>query len=211
MGKKEFPIFPIPASLIVLFIISCLMSIIWRLSPRTRSFSHDLQYLDIANRLHLDTNATESASRDFGKLVQEIPAAVLHPSSVGDIISLINFSYNAPAPFGVAARGSGHSVRGQAVARGGVVVEMTFLKKCRKSGVRVSANPSSVGFYADVGGEELWIDVLEATLEHGLAPVSWTDYLYLTVGGTLSNGGISGQAFRYGPQISNVHEMDVIT
>ncbi|KAK4396909.1 Cytokinin dehydrogenase 3 [Sesamum angolense] len=35
----------------------------------------------------------------------------------------------------------------------------------------------------------MWIDVLRAGLEHGLAPVSWTDYLYLSVGGTLSNAG----------------------
>jgi len=53
--------------------------------------------------------------------------------------------------------------------------------------------------------------VLHATLERGLSPVSWTDYLYLTVGGTLSNAGISGETFRFGPQISNVFEMDVIT
>ncbi|CAD6339171.1 unnamed protein product [Miscanthus lutarioriparius] len=39
----------------------------------------------------------------------------------------------------------------------------------------------------------------------------WTDYLHITVGGTLSNGGIGGQAFRHGPQISNVHELDVVT
>lgn len=63
----------------------------------------------------------------------------------------------------------------------------------------------------DVGGEQLWIDVLNATLAHGVTPVSWTDYLYITVGGTLSNGGISGQSFRYGPQVSNVVEMDVVT
>ncbi|RVW19906.1 Cytokinin dehydrogenase 3 [Vitis vinifera] len=70
---------------------------------------------------------------------------------------------------------------------------------------------SDMGSYADVGGEQQWIDVLQATLKHGLAPVSWTDYLYLTIGGTLSNAGISGQTFRHGPQISNVYEMDVLT
>ncbi|CAI9782634.1 unnamed protein product [Fraxinus pennsylvanica] len=86
---------------------------------------------------------------------------------------------------------------------------MLSLKKYYKNGngIRVSTS----GNYVDVGGEQLWIDVLNATLEHGLAPVSWTDYLYLTVGGTLSNAGISGQTFLYGPQISNVLEMDVIT
>ena len=63
----------------------------------------------------------------------------------------------------------------------------------------------------DAGGEQLWADVLNATLEHGLAPRVWTDYLHITVGGTLSNGGIGGQTFRHGPQISNVHELDVVT
>jgi FAD/FMN-containing dehydrogenase len=52
---------------------------------------------------------------------------------------------------------------------------------------------------------------LNATLEHGLAPRVWTDYLHITGGGTLSNGGIGGQAFWHGPQISNVHELDVVT
>ncbi|KAL2501272.1 Cytokinin dehydrogenase 3 [Forsythia ovata] len=95
------------------------------------------------------------------------------------------------------------------MAHDGVVVNMLSLKKHYKNGngIRVSTS----GNYADVGGEQLWIDVLNATLEHGLAPVSWTDYLYLTVGGTLSNAGISGQTFLYGPQIGNVLELDVIT
>jgi cytokinin dehydrogenase len=70
---------------------------------------------------------------------------------------------------------------------------------------------SSDKMWVDVGGEQLWIDVLHATLEHGLAPRIWTDYLHITVGGTFSNGGIGGQAFRHGPLISNVHELDVVT
>ncbi|EHA8591298.1 putative Cytokinin dehydrogenase 5 [Cocos nucifera] len=76
--------------------------------------------------------------------------------------------------------------------------------------VRVSQE-GSVLSYVDAGGEQFWIDVLQETLKYGLAPRSWTDYLYLTVGGTLSNAGVSGQAFLHGPQISNVYELDVIT
>ncbi|KAL8040360.1 hypothetical protein ABFX02_10G093000 [Erythranthe guttata] len=104
-------------------------------------------------------------------------------------------------PSSVAARGRGHSVRGQAMTRGGgvVVVDMPSLRGgciCRCGG----------------RGDQLWIDVLRATLKHGLAPVSWTDYLYLSsVGGTLSSAGISGQAFVHGPQINNVLELDVVT
>ena len=53
--------------------------------------------------------------------------------------------------------------------------------------------------YVDANGGEMWIDVLHATLKEGLAPKSWTDYLYLTVGGTLSIVGISSQDFCHGP------------
>ncbi|PKU59212.1 Cytokinin dehydrogenase 2 [Dendrobium catenatum] len=66
--------------------------------------------------------------------------------------------------------------------------------------------------FVDVGGGDVWVDVLHETLKHGLTPRSWTDYLNLTIGGALSVGGIStGQSFKHGPQISNVLELDVIT
>ncbi|KAI3443628.1 hypothetical protein Pfo_000293 [Paulownia fortunei] len=187
---------------VLLFIISYLMCIVAYPGPRTTAQS-------LENGLRNDSDAIRRASNDYGNIIHEIPSAVLYPSSVKDIIDLTKSSNNRPTTFTVAARGRGHSVRGQAMARGGVVVDMTSLSE-NGSGIRVSGN-SSLGFYADVGGEQLWIDVLRATLEHGLAPVSWTDYLYLSVGGTLSNAGISGQAFMHGPQISNVLELDVIT
>ncbi|KAJ6408277.1 hypothetical protein OIU84_011568 [Salix udensis] len=60
-------------------------------------------------------------------------------------------------------------------------------------------------------GGELWINILQETLKYGLAPKSWTDYLHLTVGGTLSNAGISGQAFKHGPQINNIYQLEVVT
>lgn len=157
----------------------------------------------ISSKLINDPDSIKRASTDYGNLVHKTPSAVLHPSSVSDIVDLIKFSNNRSTPLRVSARGRGHSVRGQASARDGVVVEMESL--C--TGVRISP----LGYYADVGGEQMWVDVLRATLEHGLAPVSWTDYLYLSVGGTLSNGGISGQSFLHGPQISNVVELDVVT
>ncbi|RDX71269.1 Cytokinin dehydrogenase 2, partial [Mucuna pruriens] len=97
----------------------------------------------------------------------------------------------------------------------GVVLNMTHLNAFRNgSGILVSpcdGKKSPLGCYVDVGGEQRWIDVLNATLKHGLTPLAWTDYLYLSVGGTLSNAGISGRSFRFGPQISNVLELDVIT
>uniref|UniRef100_A0A2N9EPW5 cytokinin dehydrogenase n=1 Tax=Fagus sylvatica TaxID=28930 RepID=A0A2N9EPW5_FAGSY len=193
--------------MLLLVFLSRLVSTLGKPKPRTQLLPPKLQ-----NRLLADPDSIELASSDYGNMFREIPASVLYPSSINDIESLIKFSHNNSAPFTIAARGQGHSVRGQAMARNGVVVNMPSLKNQRNGfGITVSTNLSMGFFYADVGGEQLWIDVLHATLEHGLAPVSWTDYLYLTVGGTLSNAGISGQTFRYGPQISKVYEMDVIT
>ncbi|XP_062148850.1 cytokinin dehydrogenase 3-like [Alnus glutinosa] len=205
--------FPSTPNFIVLFLIyiSRLMPTVGNPNPWTNLLPAKLQTLQIANRLRDDPDAIRLASSDYGNIVREIPAAVLYPSSLNDIASLIKFAHSSSSPFNIAARGQGHSVRGQAMARNGIVVDMTSLRNHRNGyGITVSWSPS-MGFYADVGGEQLWVDVLHSTLEHGLAPVSWTDYLYVTVGGTLSNAGIGGQTFRYGPQISNVYEMDVIT
>ncbi|GLT47809.1 hypothetical protein SLA2020_214710 [Shorea laevis] len=191
---------------VIFIIISRLIPTIGISRPWTILLPPKLLTLDLAERLSTDPDALDSASHDFGHIVKKNPTAVLYPSSVEDITALIKFAYDHSTPFSIAAKGCGHSTRGQAMVNNGVVVDMTSLK----TGVIVSGDPLS-GFVADVGGEQLWIDVLKATLERGLAPVSWTDYLYLTVGGTLSNAGISGQTFRYGPQINNVYEMDVIT
>ncbi|GMJ15707.1 cytokinin oxidase 3 [Hibiscus trionum] len=200
--------FQIPAYFTAIFIITRLISMI-KISSKPFDVHHkDIKALDIAAKLSVDPAAVEAASLDFGHIVKAIPQAVLHPSTPQDIAALVELSYYNSVPFGIAAKGHGHSVRGQAMVSNGVVIDMKSMKKHRNgTGIRVSTD----GGFADVGGEQLWIDVLNKTLEHGLAPVSWTDYLYLTVGGTLSNAGISGQTFRYGPQISNVLEMDVIT
>ncbi|CAL5015864.1 unnamed protein product [Urochloa decumbens] len=160
---------------------------------------------------------TPSAARDFGAVVTEAPVAIMRPGSAADVARLLAALSSAPgspgrrprarAAVSVAARGAGHSLHGQAQARGGIVVETRALPRA----VEVSSRRDGGGAYADVGGGALWVEVLEECLRAGLAPRSWTDYLYLTVGGTLSNGGISGQAFKHGPQISNVLQLEVVT
>ncbi|XP_030530037.1 cytokinin dehydrogenase 3 [Rhodamnia argentea] len=201
--------YSIVSNFMVVFIISRLLSTVGKSKPPAHSLPSKL-----SNMLRTDPDTISAASADFGNIVRETPAAVLHPSCPEDIAALVRFvcdGSNPSVPFAIAARGRGHSVRGQAMARGGVVVDMTALARHRGGAAIAVSWSRLLGHYADVGGGQLWRDVLEETLRHGLAPVSWTDYLYLTVGGTLSNAGISGQTFRYGPQISNVYEMDVIT
>ncbi|KAM3192023.1 hypothetical protein ACQJBY_069334 [Aegilops geniculata] len=177
-------------------------------APAFGALDDDLLALDIVSKIHIDRSLTARASSDFGHIVEAAPNGVFHPVSPVDIAALIRFSLYQQTPFTVAPRGKGHSSRGQALAPGGIVVDMPSLGR-GDHGHRV--NVSIDGMYVDVGGEQLWFDVLHATLKHGLTPRVWTDYLRITVGGTLSNAGIGGQVFRHGPQISNVHELDVVT
>ncbi|KAL3537598.1 hypothetical protein ACH5RR_000964 [Cinchona calisaya] len=152
-------------------------------------------------------NENEFAARDYGNQYHFLPLAVLHPKSVSDIAITIKHIWQMGplSRLTVAARGHGHSTRGQALADQGIVINMESLRE-QKMQFNTGRFP-----YVDVSASELWIKILHESLKHGLAPKSWTDYLHLTVGGTLSNAGISGQAFRHGPQISNVHELEVVT
>ncbi|XAR63500.1 Cytokinin dehydrogenase [Bertholletia excelsa] len=156
---------------------------------------------------HINFDDVHHAARDFGNQYSFLPLAVLHPKSVSDISSIIKhiWEMGPSSELTVAARGHGHSLQGQAQARRGVVINMESLKQLSMQ-VYTGKFP-----YIDVSGGELWIKILHESLKYGLAPKSWTDYLHLTVGGTLSNAGISGQAFRHGPQISNVHQLEVVT
>ncbi|MQM18785.1 hypothetical protein Taro_051779 [Colocasia esculenta] len=148
------------------------------------------------------------AARDFGGVYQLRPAAVVRPASAEDVAAVVRLAARSPR-LTVAVRGNGHSIYGQAMAAGGVILEM----RPSLSGMELVPGRAPGDHPAvRAGGGALWEDVLHWCVEeHGLAPRSWTDYLGLTVGGTLSVGGISGQAFRYGPQSCNVLELEVVT
>ena len=62
-----------------------------------------------------------------------------------------------------------------------------------------------------VDGGVHWLDLLHGTIDRDLAPPTLTDFLEISVGGTLSVGGIGSQTFRFGPQVENVLELHVVT
>uniref|UniRef100_M4C7Q1 cytokinin dehydrogenase n=1 Tax=Brassica campestris TaxID=3711 RepID=M4C7Q1_BRACM len=172
------------------------------LPPDIRS---SLDSLDLEG--YISFNDVHNASKDFGNRYQLPPLAILHPRSVSDISTMVRHIVHlgSTSNLTVAARGHGHSLQGQSLAHQGVVINMESL---RSPDIKIHKGKQP---YADVSGGESWINILRETLKYGLSPKSWTDYLHLTVGGTLSNAGISGQAFKYGPQINNVYQLEIIT
>lgn len=149
--------------------------------------------------------ATGIARKDFGGMKNSKPLALIRPTTPGDVAQAVRAAAST-SHLTVAARGNGHSINGQAMAEKGLVLDMRAIEDQCFQLVWLDGSP-----YVDVSGGALWEDVLKrCVLQFGLAPRSWTDYLSLTVGGTLSNAGVSGQAFRYGPQTSNVTELEVV-
>ncbi|EPS58008.1 cytokinin dehydrogenase 7, partial [Genlisea aurea] len=143
------------------------------------------------------------AGADFGGLQYTKPLAVVRPSTADDVAKIVRMAGRSPS-LTVAARGNGHSVNGQAMAHRGLVLDMKSLE------IGIDVYPEIL--QADVSGGALWEDVLKRCVSgFRLAPRSWTDYLGLTVGGTLSNAGVSGQTFLHGPQTENVTELEVVT
>lgn len=154
---------------------------------------------DLAGTLDNDENALRWAAHDYGGVVHHLPAAVLRPATTADIGAMVLYAREHGLP--VVPRGQGHSTGGQAQTPGGVVVDMNQL-----NGIH-HVRPDRI--VVDAGAK--WSDVLRATLPHGLTPPVLTDYLELTVGGTLSVGGLGGASHHHGAQTDNVLSLDVVT
>lgn len=149
--------------------------------------------------LRADSATLANAADDFGHVVRDLPRAVLRPGSAEDIATILRFASEHGIP--VTPRGQGHSTYGQAQARDGIVIDMSTLDRVCQIGdghVLVEAGAT-------------WADVLRATLDRGLTPPVLTDYLRLSVGGTLSVGGLGGTSHRYGAQTDTVLALDAVT
>lgn len=149
-------------------------------------------------RLRIDSSARWEGADDFGHLVHRHPVAVLEPGTVSDIAVMLRYCREHGLP--VAARGQGHSTNGQAQVSRGLVVDMGTLRDIQ---VRDG--------HAVVQAGARWSEVLHATLPRGLTPPVLTDYLELSVGGTLSAGGVGGATHHHGAQVDSVVELEVVT
>ncbi|HVY26032.1 MAG TPA: FAD-binding protein [Polyangiaceae bacterium] len=146
------------------------------------------------------TDAASTAARgaDLGNIVFNTPKAVLRPGSVRDIAKMVKFC--AERGIVVAARGQGHATYGQAQAGAGLVIDTTSMQQIHEIG----------SGFAIVDAGCTWRMLLEATLPSQTPPVL-TGFIGLSIGGTLSMGGISGMAYNKGVQVQHVHELTVVT
>jgi cytokinin dehydrogenase len=146
---------------------------------------------------------TDEASRaergtDLGNIIFNTPKAVLRPASIDDVAKMVKFC--SARGIDVAARGQGHATHGQAQARAGLVIDMSSMQQVHELG----------DGFAVVDGGCTWRILLEASLPSQTPPVL-TGFIGLSIGGTLSMGGISGMAYNKGVQVQHVFELTVVT
>ncbi|MCK1736140.1 FAD-binding protein [Bradyrhizobium sp. 138] len=146
-----------------------------------------------------DAESCAAAARDFGHIIHRRPRAVCKPATSGDVADILRWARQQGLK--VAARGQGHATYGRAMAEDGIVLDLGALTAIHR------IEPDHV--VVDAGAT--WHAVLAATLARGLVPPVLTNYLGLSVGGTLAIGGIGGSSSRHGLQTDQVLELDIVT
>lgn len=169
----------------------------WLTSLPENSAAIQIPRLD--GELVTDEESLTEAATDYGHLAHHRPRAVLRPGSVDDVVAVVRFANEHRLT--VAVRGQGHSTFGQAQADGGVVIDSRTLATIHE----IAPDRAVV----DAGVQ--WLDLIRATLTDGVAPPVSTDYLGLSIGGTLCVGGIGGASQHFGTIADNTLELEVVT
>ena len=152
----------------------------------------------ITGELLTDDAAREAASTDFGRLFVRKPGAVVRPASAQDVSTVLMFANQNSLK--VSTRGGGHSQSGQSLSDD-IVLDMTALAEVK------SVDESSIA----CGGGITWRAIVEHLAPLKLSPPVLTNNLDVTVGGTLSTGGLGVASWRHGTQADNCLELEVVT
>lgn len=151
--------------------------------------------------------ATEAFEVDFGRLLQQEPRSVLRPGSVDDIVKIVEYARQCAVKVamngqsGQDGQRESHSLYGQALVDGGIAIDSKPLGTIHHIGDGI----------ADVDAGVRWSSLVTAAMDTGQLPPVVTDFPYLSVGGTLSIGGMGATSHRYGSQGDNVEELQVVT
>ncbi|MBS9532902.1 FAD-binding oxidoreductase [Mycobacterium sp. M1] len=135
----------------------------------------------------------------FNGLIDKRPAVILQCRTRDDVVAAVRYAVDSGLQ--IAVRGGGHSVAGHSASEGGVVIDLSLMRK-------VEVDVEQRVAYVDAGAT--WGDVDRVTSAHGLAcpggVVSTTG-----VGGFSLGGGIGWLSRAYGMTCDNLIGADLVT
>jgi cytokinin dehydrogenase len=147
----------------------------------------------------LDDASRSAVATDYGGAVRRVPRAMVRARTAEDILRVV--AYANGRHIKVAMRGQGHSLSGQTLIDDGIVIDSSVL-----NAVECGSDDT-----LDAEAGALWGDVAKAALARGRLPPVMPDAMMLSVGGTLSVGGMGETGFRCGAQVDHVLALDVVT
>jgi FAD/FMN-containing dehydrogenase len=146
-----------------------------------------------------DDEGYDEARAVYNAMIDRRPAAVVRAANVEDVVAAVDHAREAGVD--LAVRGGGHSVPGFGTCDGGVVIDLSGMR-------RVDVDPDART--AKAQGGATWGDLNDAAHAFGLATtggiISTTGVAGLTLG-----GGIGYLARGHGLSIDNLVSADVVT
>lgn len=152
----------------------------------------------ITGQVLTDDAACDAVATDFGRVVVRKPQAVVRPASAEDVSRVLKFADRNMLR--VSTRGGGHSQTGQSLSDH-ILLDTTSLHQV------LSVTDETV----TVQGGIKWRALVEQLAPQSLSPPVLTNNLDVTVGGTLSMGGLGVASWRYGTQADNALELELVT
>jgi hypothetical protein len=141
----------------------------------------------------------DAARRAWNLAIDQRPAAVIFPESATAVAAAVG--YTAKRGLRVAAQGTGHNAGPL-----GSLADTVLLRTDRMRGIQI--DPVARIARAEAG--VVWLDVVQAAAQHGLAPLAGSSPDVGVTGYTLG-GGLSFLGRRYGLAASNVTAAEVVT
>jgi FAD/FMN-containing dehydrogenase len=164
-----------------------------------------LVLMQLANELaphltgQITTKVPMAYQTDFGGVRHQNPGLLLNRQTEQDIMQAFQAAQAIDLPLTI--RGAGHSCRGQSLSNGGILL-------------RNYTEQAELTFMADglvgISSRSRWRDVERQLNQAGRQVPILTDYLDLSVGGTLSVGGMGLNSIVHGFQVDNVVRLRLI-
>jgi FAD/FMN-containing dehydrogenase len=143
--------------------------------------------------------AFDEARRAWNLAIDQRPAAVVFPESADDVAAAVR--YAAGRGLRVAAQGTGHNSGPL-----GSLPDTVLLRTGRMRGIRIDPQTRT----ARVEAGAVWLDVVHAAAQHGLATLAGSSPDVGVAGYTLG-GGLSFLGRKYGLAASNVLAIEMVT
>jgi FAD/FMN-containing dehydrogenase len=132
-------------------------------------------------------------------MVAAIPALVIQPMSVRDVVTAVRFAHRFNLLLSV--KGGGHNIGGTSLTEGGLTLDMSRMRD-------ITVNPEAK--LAQVGPGCLLKEVDAATQKHGLATVLGF-VSEVGVAGLTLGGGLGYLTRRFGWTVDNLEEAEIVT